>query len=320
MAIWASVWRKSSAGPNSNLGPLGLWSAYRMFLVVQADRLRNIARGEQLEARDKVIDELLSEGNKGKWEKLFEAEQRLAYLFDDGEVKSEFARRVVEGKHLGIPSVDALNDLFCNASDEGTRQATLIALLDDVHFRYVKRDLDRRTRDRAALSMNNWGVVLASLTVGLLAYLIWDQRWEVIKGVTIFLCIWFGAIGAFLSRLIKFQSQFAQLDYEDIKREFVWSSVAVRMLVGVFGAIVVYFLISGGFLDGELFPDVPLELAPPEKSSKVAPGGLLFSQDLAKLLIWATLAGFSERLVPDSFGRLERSTTTGLPMPSGPKA
>ena len=52
-----------------------------------------------------------------------------------------------------------------------------------------------------------------------------------------------------------------------------------------------YFIIASGFLTGDLFPTL----------SQPVPAHL---KDWAKLLLWSFVAGFAERLVPDTLDRL----------------
>lgn len=80
---------------------------------------------------------------------------------------------------------------------------------------------------------------------------------------------------------------------------YQWRMLFLRILYGMIGAIVFYYFIRSGLLGGTAFP--VLTRAPPTDGvtgSIPAP-----SQDIAKLIVWSFLAGFSERLVSDALNR-----------------
>ena len=82
------------------------------------------------------------------------------------------------------------------------------------------------------------------------------------------------------------------------------------------GAIVVYFFLQSNIVSGELFPkfaDLGLDQAnPPGKAGASEESGvplrlILPNADLALLVVWSFLAGFSERLVPGILQSTENS-------------
>jgi hypothetical protein len=100
---------------------------------------------------------------------------------------------------------------------------------------------------------------------------------------------------------------------------YLWLS---PMLGGIFAVILMLMFIAG-ILKGTVFPDFVLTV---EKTSR----GLSYfefawhtlpraADDYAKLFVWAFLAGFAERLVPDSLDRLS-SKLSASDKPSGPKS
>jgi hypothetical protein len=126
--------------------------------------------------------------------------------------------------------------------------------------------------------------------------------------------LWFGLLGAYMSRMIAFQRVLTTVDYDTLETDFsVWST-AVRLIVGTLGALLMYFLIVGDLVGGQLFPQWPSEgfiaVMSVQKTATgvaatVVPVLEVVSKEFAQLLIWSTIAGFSERLLPDRFAALE---------------
>jgi hypothetical protein len=121
-----------------------------------------------------------------------------------------------------------------------------------------------------------------------------------------------GALGALTSTLRRVQTMDLRgnphLNMLDIARS---SSVAFTSAVlGAVFSVLLYLLFAGGLLKGALFP----EIAVPESTGATTitewdpvPHNTL---NYAKLLVWAFIAGFAERLVPDRLDQLSKTGET----------
>jgi hypothetical protein len=140
------------------------------------------------------------------------------------------------------------------------------------------------------------------------------------------LCVvYFGIIGGFVSSQRRMQSIPADTDPLvsifglDNARYYLWLS---PLLGGIF-AVILSLMFVAGVLQGTIFPDfyVPSKVIGRSLFDIFAwqalPNG---TASWAKLFVWAFLAGFAERLVPDSLDRLSSKLTANkqqsIPIPS----
>jgi len=134
-------------------------------------------------------------------------------------------------------------------------------------------------------------------------------------GLPLYTALTAGLFGAFFSRLMYLQTDGAKLSMDELGSAREFSSIALRGCVGMCGALVVFFFLQSGIVQGSLFPDfdkIGLELGTVPLTEGDATNvlrSLLPKQDLALLVVWCFLAGFSERLVPSILSSTE--TTIG---------
>jgi hypothetical protein len=100
----------------------------------------------------------------------------------------------------------------------------------------------------------------------------------------------FGVLGAYFSRVMSFQSKLKFIGFEDVTNLYQLWMLTLRALYGAIGAVVLYFFLRGGIISGHIFPSFAAS-----ESGMVAS-----SADFGKLLVWSFIAGFSERLIPDT--------------------
>jgi hypothetical protein len=200
---------------------------------------------------------------------------------------------------------------------DANRRVILGVVLDDLQWFYQKRILKRK-----ALWGSAWRLVVSGiatlLIVGIpfLAFLF--HKWTGRPTFRDFIMEWpnyglftamsFGLLGAYFSRLTSLRFE-AEMTVEDAENRYGWPSLIIRGSVGMFGALIIYFLLGTNLLGETVKPDfadlafrpVPVVTLLSSKSVDV----LIPSASWCLLLIWSFLAGFSERLVPDSLARAE---------------
>lgn len=122
-----------------------------------------------------------------------------------------------------------------------------------------------------------------------------------------FVVVWAGAIGAFISRLARFET-LAPKHIELWQRTsfYVIAASWIPGLVGVIGAAILYVVFASGLIEGTLFPE--FACLPMQECDSFSGFVRYWSPNgevaYGKAIVWGFLAGFSERLVPDFLNRL----------------
>ncbi|KAF0115633.1 MAG: hypothetical protein FD150_920 [Rhodobacteraceae bacterium] len=217
-----------------------------------------------------------------------------------------------------VPSFGILNKRRDGTQSDEVKQALLAKLLRDTHNRYAARRSERAERALVAKRMTYLGFGLTGVIVGV--FLVLGTGWfavavekmpftDLVK-YNLIVTTFFGFLGAYLSRLIAFQNTAVKLSVDDLENGYSWHFLMVRLLVGGLSSVILYFVISGHLIGGELFPA-------PENGATGGFGDLWTvhngdgmpyegpSANFAKLIVWCFIAGFSERFLPDSLSALE---------------
>jgi hypothetical protein len=176
---------------------------------------------------------LLASSQKSGWFDLYEAEQRLVPLMRDDQIDAGATRRFEEAKKLQVASASGLEKAYTATTDPVAKRAVFADLIDDLHFRYTKRRLDRATRKETAQRFYKWGI---GVLLPLLLFLILPRFVDVTAtfGATMHVAIalYFGVLGAYFSRIIAFQSSLDTLNYDTLVRDYSGWSLITRLLTG----------------------------------------------------------------------------------------
>ena len=312
------------------------WHAHMAGLQATYHRLTSLQAG----LNNGRIDMLLSPNVRndpatvGNWAIANEIESLLARLYPPSELEAELESAFATADRVAVPSRDGLRARVAAAVTPDDKQAVLATLLRDTHNRYAARRSERVARRIVALRLAKLGLVLMVLIAVVLFALGFGLEYKDAKGkdqhigyyllakYNLAVCLFFGLVGAYLSRLIAFQQGAASLSFEDLENGYAPHFIFVRMLVGGLSALIVYFIIAGQLIGGQLFPAPgtgdtsgfgELWLIYDRHNEESNPDGLSYTgptSSFAKLIIWSFIAGFSERFLPDHLSALEAKSKT----------
>lgn len=267
--------------------------------------------------RQKVEELLKQDTSQQTWSDAYQVEQLLVHYFSGPIVDRELERRVLEAGTVLRPEIA---EYYAKEAGVATtvedKRALLLRLVNDLQWRYtvneVKRDYSKEITSTVsrffiyALVLILAGVILMAL----LAY--WSPASSGDRGwigpaswiAVVLMAGAAGGWGAMFSVMIGLRSRLHESSLDDLKLTRSKSAQATRPLIGVGAALILFFFLQSQLLGGEAFPEI---------SDDAAPTG----ENLAMLLVWCFVAGFSEKLVPSLLARTEQRASDGVPVTPG---
>jgi hypothetical protein len=256
--------------------------------------LSRIPSFDKLPGKDAVerLKTLMNPNQPRSWSKAYEVEQTLVYLYDDETLKTELGVRSLEARRTLNPALADHYAAEVKTAHTAERQRELLSrLVNDLQWRYTVNEVKRRYSQEIT-SRTGWVFALALLLFTTFVVLSESP----LSNVNLFsFAALAGTWGAAFSMLGSLKTRLEGCHLDDMKLMRPWVMILSRVLIGTGAGCILYFFLLSGLLQGGAFPRLMDQDVTNTEGLK----------NLALLIIWCFIAGFSEKLVPNLIERTE---------------
>jgi hypothetical protein len=298
-------------------------------LGVRLSSIDETSFAERQKEIHKTVDALLKTGIL-EWDDIYRAESMIALLYGGEQLREEIKANLQELEKHDKVEADTLTQRYDLLShpvdgpkrDDASLHLFLLRVLEAVHINLKKTYLGRPIRLQATNRILQ--CLLFSFCLLILPYVlvvfdsgdgadgiitVGSKYWSLFA---LYTALTAGLLGAFSSRLNGIQSQWANMNLDEVFLQREWSYTFLRAGVGVCGALIVYIFLRSGIAEGALFPkfdEIKIELIHVSDRGALPMAFAMPSKALALLTFWCFLAGFSETLVGGMLKSTEQQLT-----------
>jgi hypothetical protein len=275
-------------------------------------------------------------GGTRDWDEVYKIERMIGLLLAGMQLRQEIRLRLDELTAERAPEADRLRAEYmalikpaagdpAPPVDDAVLRSLLLRVMEALHWYAKRKHLTRPARKQATKIILI--CVIVTFVLVILPYLLINIdyvpatasiNWKWWSLFALYTALIGGLMGAFFSRLVNLQRNGDNMSLEEAYLHRELSYTMLRAGVGMCGALIVYFFLKSGLVDGALFPkfnQLAMELVEvPE--GKLHMAFVVPSRDLALLTVWCFVAGFSEALVPSILAGAERQLSGS----SGPRS
>ena len=225
------------------------------------------------------------------WDDAYRIEKQIAMLLRGDFLRHEIEARLreaVDRKARDAASLESdynrlrqdIEEKHIANGDELLRNL-LREILENIHWqsklKYLRREIG------LAAARNTLIVVMIALVGASVIYsLVLSHPNQLSVALMVATC---GLLGALFSQLIRLHSQWDTMKLEELRYRKGLPYILLRSGIGVCGALIVYFFIQSETVGGNIFPRLD------EHTDKFS------DRNIALLIVWSIIAGFSESLV-----------------------
>jgi hypothetical protein len=273
-------------GPGSNPAKEPILQFFLSTLDVRANAIApRIARNTEKKAilkkvQDKLASFIYTDPIVELWTQAYYLERLLALIEPPDGLFLELNRRTNEAIEQGIPTSVRLKKTLDSASTdlytaskppqlkdnaELSVRMLLLDALEEIHWTY-KRLFCARPLIKQATRRTVWvGIIAFFLFISpyfalyfalYFKYIGTTQLSEIWYGLPLWSALTAGLFGAFFSRLIFLQTNIASLSLDAISDAGERMTITLRGLVGMCGALIVYFFLQSGLIEGRVFSEI----------------------------------------------------------------
>jgi len=272
------------------------------------------------------------------WDDAFRLESKIGLLLPDDRLRYEIAARLRWAIADRVPNATVLQDAYGALINPPANNPPtpvpplrdfLLEVMEAIHWHSKRKFITRKVRGQATRRTLSLGLIALLVAIipyfglpllpqpsvrpaNLAALREFDVTWAAMLGpdnwahFAVYSCLTFGFLGALFSRLITLQAQWSAMAFDELFNAKSYGYIVLRASIGVLGALVVYFFLRSGLVSGSVFPDFTKLTMTTLPSTEWPTKLLLPSPNLALLIIWSFVAGFSESLVPTVLSNTER--------------
>jgi hypothetical protein len=256
---------------------------------------------EQREAQ-KEIETILK--SISSWREAYRAEQLMIPLLPSTILQAVLSRQLLRAKRLGEDVALYYSERNETTQEDDEKRTLLRQLTQDLQGH------DELLRIKQHYIHNSWEIVSCAFIISFILFFSpsiispltnWLYNIGVGHGraLDIFTAISSGALGASFSMLIGLQSRLEGSPLYILEAMQKKNYVFFRVFTGMGAGLIFFYFMQSGLLEGSIFPEwYPIN----EATTVLVHNG---SKDLALLIIWCFLSGFSEKLLPSMLSKTE---------------